>query len=144
MDDKKKMSSEEMKMQSLLEAFLLSRTSLKSSAAETSFHVDEDFLTAFTEGNLSERESIPVVTHLANCGFCRQKTGELVRLDLAFNGSDEDARPAAASEPHKISEVLSGLLSKVFGSAEGAVFAHNEDEAGTKDQEKTDEREKEE
>ncbi|HUR98384.1 MAG TPA: hypothetical protein VMZ26_10005 [Pyrinomonadaceae bacterium] len=129
MDNSNKLSSDELKIQRLLEAFLLSRNSLKSSAAETSFHIDEDFLTAFTEGNLSERESLPVVEHLTGCGFCRNKTAELVRLDLAFRADAEDARTAPAAEPHKISEVLSGLLTKIFGTADGAVFAHNEEEA---------------
>lgn len=128
----KKMSTEEQRMQRLLEAFLVSRKSLKSSAAETSFHIDEDFLTAFAEGNLGERESTPVVSHLVVCGFCRHKTAELVRLDLAFSGSDEDMRPRTANEPHRLSDVLTGLLSKIFGPADGAVFAHNEKETDDK------------
>ena len=133
------MSTDEQRMQSLLEAFLVSRRSLKSSAAETSFHVDEDFLAAFAEGNLGERESMPIVSHLVDCGFCRHKTAELVRLDLAFAAGDEERRPVSAAEPNRISEVLSGLLAKIFGSADEAVFAHNEkdaDEKGAKEDEK--------
>ncbi|MEP7148434.1 MAG: hypothetical protein ABI857_06080 [Acidobacteriota bacterium] len=126
MDNKRKLGRDELTMQRLLGAFLLSRKSLKSSAAETSFHVDEDFLTAFAEGNLGERESTPVVNHLVNCGFCRHKTAELVRLDLAFDGAADDARPASANEPQKLSDVLSGILTKIFGTTDGAVFAHNE------------------
>jgi hypothetical protein len=133
MDNTNKLSSDESKMQTLLDVFLLSRKSLKSSAAETSFHIDEDFLTAFSEGNLTERESMPVVSHLADCGFCRHKTAELVRLDLAFRTDEPETRTVAAVEPHKISEVLSGLLAKIFGSADGAVFAHNEKDASDKD-----------
>lgn len=127
MDNKSKFGRDELTMQRLLGAFLLSRKSLKSSAAETSFHVDEDFLTAFAEGNLGARESAPVVNHLVNCGFCRHKTAELVRLDLAFDGaSDDDAHPASANEPQKLSDVLSGILTRIFGTTDGAVFAHNE------------------
>jgi hypothetical protein len=114
----------------LLEAFLVSRRSLKSSAAETSIHIDEDFLAAFTEGNLNERETLPIVGHLVDCGFCRHKTAELVRLDLEFEGSHEHAGAIEhAAEPQKISGVLSGLFAKIFGNAEGAVFAHNEKDA---------------
>ncbi|MEO8573466.1 MAG: hypothetical protein ABI481_05820, partial [Pyrinomonadaceae bacterium] len=134
MDNTNKLSTRELKMQSLLEAFLLSRKSLKSSAAETSFHIDEDSLTAFTEGNISERESMPVISHLASCGFCRHKTAELVRLDLAFRSDEEDVRTAPAAEPHKISDVLSGLLTKIFGTPDGAVFAHNEKDSDDKNQ----------
>jgi hypothetical protein len=139
MDNKDKLSTDEMKIQSLLQAFLRSRDSLKSSAAETSFHVDEDFLNAFTEGNLGERESFPIVSHLVDCGFCRQKTAELVRLDLAFHGEDEDVRPVISAEPNRISDVLSGLLSKIFGNAEGAVFAHNEKDVSDKPADEGDE-----
>lgn len=128
MENITKVSTEESRIQDLLEAYLLSRKTLKSSAAETSFHVDEDFLTAFTQGNLSERESTPVISHLVDCGFCRHKTAELVRLDLAFSSGDEGMRTVEAAEPNKISEVLSGLFTKIFGNAEGAVFAHNEKE----------------
>ncbi len=132
MDNTKKMSADELKIQNLLEAFLRSRGPLKSSTAETSFHADEDLLTAFTEGNLGERESMPLISHLVDCGFCRHKTAELVRLDLGFTGGDEGVRTASAAEPNKISGVLSGLLSKIFGSADGAVFAHNEKDASDK------------
>jgi hypothetical protein len=132
MDKTKKMGTEELRMQRLLEAFLVSRKSLKSSAAETSFHIDEDFLTAFAEGNLGERESTPIVNHLVMCGFCRHKTAELVRLDLAFAGSEEERRPVPANEPHKLSDVLNGLLTKIFGPADAAVFAHNEKETDDK------------
>lgn len=132
MDYTKNRGTEEQRIQSLLTAFFVSRKSLKSSAAETSFHVDEDFLTAFAEGNLGERESMPIVNHLVNCGFCRHKTAELIRLDLEFSPGDEERSPVSAAEPHKISEVLSGLLAKIFGSADGAVFAHNEKEADEK------------
>ncbi|MEO6333956.1 MAG: hypothetical protein ABIO91_03155 [Pyrinomonadaceae bacterium] len=137
MDNTNKLSAEELKMQSFLEAFLLSRKSLKSSAAETSFHVDEDFLAAFTEGNLGERESMPIVSHLIDCGFCRHKTAELVRLSVAFESGEDEIRPISSAEPHRVSEVLSGILSKIFGTADGAVFAHNEDEAGDKAGEET-------
>lgn len=132
MDNLQTMSTDEQRIQRILEAFLLSRRSLRSSAAETSFHMDEDYLTAFAEGNLSERESTPLVNHLVDCGFCRNKTAELVRFDLAFAGADTHDRIAPANEPHKLSEVISGILTKIFGTAEGAVFAHNEKETEEK------------
>jgi len=131
MEDTMNMGSEEAKIQSLLEAFLRSRPTLKSSAAETSFHLDEDSLTAFAEGNLAERESEPMVGHLVRCGFCRHKTAELLRLSLEFEGVAPEAAPrATAAEPSKISDVLTGLLAKIFGSSpDQAVFAHEEKKA---------------
>ena len=126
-----KRSAEELKIQKLLGAFLASRESLKSSAAETSFHLDEDSLAVFAEGNLSERESMPVVSHLIDCGFCRQKTAQLVKLELDFAGADQQIT-VADREPSKISEVLSGLLAKIFGTTDEAVFAHQEKESDEK------------
>jgi hypothetical protein len=94
-------------------------------------HLDEDSLTAFVEGNMSERESTPVLSHLVDCSFCRHVTAELVKLDFAFAG-EEISAPAAAmkTEPTSVSDVLNNLLSRIFGSsAEGsAVLAHQEPE----------------
>ena len=139
MEDTKNMGSDEARIQSLLEAFLRSRSTLKSSAAETSFHLDEDSLAAFAEGNLSDRESEPMVNHLVRCGFCRHKTAELLRLSLEFEGFTPEPAPLA-SEPTTISGVLSGLLVKIFGSpsTENAVFAHEEkkDEDGEPEEKK--------
>jgi hypothetical protein len=67
-----------------------------------------------------------MVGHLVRCGFCRHKTAELIRLSVAFEGVEPELTLAAASEPSKISEVLSGLLAKIFGSSDQAVFAHEE------------------
>ena len=125
MENKDYMGSEEKRIERLLNGFLASRNTLKSSAAETSFHFDEDSLAAFVEGNLGEREGRPLVRHLASCGFCRHKTVELVRFGLEFEGGDASVE-TVPSEPSRISEVLAGLFAKIFGSADGAVFAHNE------------------
>lgn len=85
-------------------------------------------MAAFAEGNLSERESAPMVRHLVDCGYCLHKTAELVRLDLELAAFDEVTVSTEAAEPASISQVLSGVLAKLFGSADQAVFAHNEEE----------------
>jgi len=128
-----KMEKQEIAIQGVLADYL---TSQKQSSAATP-HVDHDTLAAFTEGTLNERESTPVVSHLVGCTFCRHITAELVRLDLEFAGETISAPIAETStQPSKISEVLSGILSKMFGTTENTVFAHNEDE---KKDEKADE-----
>lgn len=114
----------------LLDRYLASREEWKSSVGETSFHLDEDSLAAFTEGNLSQREAVPLMRHLVDCGFCRHKTAELVMLDLQISGSDMPAIPASTTEPSAISRVLNGVLAKIFGTTDQAVFAHTEDEDG--------------
>ncbi len=135
-------NGESTRIQGILDGYLASQHGLKSSAGETSFHLDEDSLSAFAEGNLTQRESLPIVDHLVACKFCRHKTAELVRLDLALAGTLEDIeRVADTSEPSKISAVLSGLLSKIFGTTDGAVFAH-EDKDNPEKTEDTEEKDK--
>jgi hypothetical protein len=126
---------EELRIQGLLDRFL-NRQSAASGLSTQQNHLDDDSLTAFVEGNLSERESKPIVSHLVDCSFCRHVTAELVRLDLAF--ADEQVQTVVEeSQPSKISEVLSGLLAKIFGTNE--VFAHNEAEEKTENKEENSE-----
>ena len=115
----------DVRIQGLLERYFRLR-SKDESPQNFAVHLDEDTLAAFTEGNLTMRESDPVVNHLSNCSFCRHKTAELVRLDLAFAETDDAAATVTAQQPSKVSEVLSGILSRLFGGGEAAVFAHEE------------------
>jgi len=126
MENTGKRNTQEIQIQGLLDRYL-NRKSAASGLSTQQSHLDEDYLTAFIEGNLSEREAKPIVSHLVDCSFCRHVTAELVRLDFAF--ADEEAPSAVQqSQPSKISEVLSGLLAKIFGTGDSAVFAHQESE----------------
>lgn len=125
-------NQDERRIHGLLDQYLGFRS--KTAQAPADGHLDEDTITAFVEGSLTEREAAPIVRHLTECGFCLHVTSELARLDCAF--ADEPA-PAAAAEPRpaKVSEVLSGLISRIFGSADGAVFAHEDRETDAEDAE---------
>lgn len=127
MENKGKINPIDLKIQGLLDRYLRVRSVNKGFETEQT-HLDEDSLSAFVEGNLTRREAQPVVNHLVGCSFCRDITAELVRLDLAFA---EQPQPTAAVEtqPTKVSEVLSGILSRIFGTSDGAVFAHNEEDS---------------
>ncbi|PND82644.1 hypothetical protein C1X11_27985, partial [Escherichia coli] len=74
-----------------------------------------------------------------DCSFCRHVTAELVRLDFAF-ADQEAAMPATArqSEPTSVSDVLSNLLSRIFGTSDSAVLAHQEPEEEKKEEDKKD------
>lgn len=123
MENEIKLNPQELQIQGLLDRYLAS--SNKGITAEAS-HIDDDSLSAFVEGTLSRRESDPIVSHLVDCGFCRHTTAELVRLDLAFAEEEAPAKIVEAAEPSKISEVLNGIFGKIFGTTDGAVFAHEE------------------
>ena len=127
----KQPDSEDMKIQGLLEQYLRLKISANDLTGEEQ-HLDEDYLTAFVEGNLRQRETQPVIKHLVNCSFCRHKTAELVKLDLAF-ANEELKITVDENQPSKVSEVLSGLLSRIFGNSEEAVFAHQEKEENSED-----------
>jgi hypothetical protein len=129
-------SPQDAKIQNLLGQYLRLRASDRDLAGADTRHLDEDSLNAFVEGNLSEREAAPMLTHLIDCSFCRHVTSELVRLDLAFAESASGGLVVESREPTRVSEVLSGILSKIFGTNDGAVFAHQEsDEDPEKDEE---------
>ena len=126
MEHVKDLSIENARMHDLLDRYFASRRTLKSSAAETSFHLDEDSLATFVEGTMSLRESGSVVDHLVDCRFCLHKTAELVRLDLELADVNHVALADTSAQPVSISTVLSDLFSKIFGTSDSAVFAHEE------------------
>lgn len=118
-------NSEEIKIQGLLSNYL--RLNKKNPNSDNKQHLDDDLLTAFVEGNLSQREQKPIVSHLVECSFCLHITSELVKLDLAFAESEATVS-SFETQPTKVSEVLSGIFSRLFGTSDGAVFAHQEAE----------------
>ena len=126
MPNANKMTVNETKMQGILAAYLTSR---KEETPPTP-HLDHDTLAAFTEGTLSERESLPAVAHLSACSFCRHITAELVRLNADVAEEPVAAQTFETSAPSRVSEVLSSLFEKIFGGTENAVFAHEEKKNG--------------
>jgi hypothetical protein len=115
------------KIQGLLESYLTAREIKRSAESISAGHLDEDSLSAFVEGRISERQSTPVVSHLVDCSFCRHVTTELIRLDASLAENEISAAPALTKEPSKVSEVLSGILERMFGTGESAVFAHSDE-----------------
>jgi hypothetical protein len=119
------MNPQELKIQGLLGRYLAMRPSAGTNKVA---HPDQDTLAAFTEGSLGEREAAPLVRHLVDCSFCRHISAELIRLDLELAAETPAITPLTANEPARISEVLSNLFAKIFGTNDGAVFAHQEKE----------------
>jgi hypothetical protein len=89
-------------------------------------HLDEDALSAFVEGRLSEIESAPFIKHLVSCPSCRQITAQLVRLDTELSGQVAAEPAPSQEEPGRIRRLLSDLASRVLPSSEeDAVFAYH-------------------
>jgi hypothetical protein len=132
MINKGQINAEELKIQGLLDRYLRFR-SANNSFKENQNHLDEDSLTAFVEGKINEREAPSFLNHLVDCSFCLHVTGELAKLSDAF-AEDDITVNVPAKEPTKISAVLNGLLSRIFGTNDGAVFAHHEEEEKKEDE----------
>ncbi|MCW5960506.1 MAG: hypothetical protein KIS76_10125 [Pyrinomonadaceae bacterium] len=130
------LNSEELKIEKLLNLFLNARVSGDVSSEAVGEHLDDDTISAFVEGDLNREESVPVIKHLVDCSFCRNVTAELVKLDLHF--ADEPVVESVIEEvPSKITQVLNGILAKIFGNNDGAVFAHQEPENESDDEEES-------
>lgn len=127
----------QIQIQGLLDRFLQANVS-NNGFENVSNHLDEDTLTAFVEGNLSETEAKPITTHLIDCSFCRHITTELIKLDVVF-AEDAITDVVTETKPTKVADVLSGILSKIFGSSEEAVFAHHEPDEENSNETKSEE-----
>jgi hypothetical protein len=104
----------------------LQRSAMIAPPVATAVHLDEDALSAFVEGRLTETESAPVIQHLVGCGFCRRATAQLIRLESEVGSTDVGASEAAQDEPGRIRTLLDDLASRVLPQSEGdAVFAYH-------------------
>lgn len=99
-------------------------------------HLDEDTLSAFVEGSLSEREAVPVLSHLVDCGVCRGISSQLARLATSFEEAPSTVSNSSA-QTSQLAAFWKNLTQKVFNPFEDAVVAYKDDE-----KEDTDESEK--
>jgi hypothetical protein len=100
---------------------------LKSGKTETfaAAHLDEDSISAFVDGALSNREAEPVMRHLVGCSPCRKVTAQLARLAEDLNEQLE-SMPVVAPEPSRLRQFLQNLGLSGFGLSDEAVFAHQD------------------
>jgi len=112
------------RFQDLFALFLRDRTNALAANADCT-HLDEDTIAAFVDGGLTLREMDPIVSHLADCGYCRTSTAALLRLEAEFA---ETVAPAREMQPESagLAEALSSWFAKLFGSSAEGVFAHGE------------------
>ena len=96
----------------------------QAEAAEIpNWHLDEDALSAFVEGNLRRQESQPILSHLVACHSCRNITAQLIRLEMAFEDDVVPIYQSVPPEAGRLKKFFSDLVSRVF-PVDDAVFAH--------------------
>ena len=104
----------------------LQRRAMVAPLVAADVHLDEDALSAFVEGRLTEAESAPVIQHLVGCGLCRRTTAQLVRLESEIGPAEVSAPDQAHDEPGRVRSLLDDLSSRVLPQPEGdAVFAYH-------------------
>jgi hypothetical protein len=89
-----------------------------------SAHLDEDALSAFVEGRLSDTESAPIIQHLVVCNPCRRFTAELVRLETEIGTGEVSASAPPSTEPGRIRSLLEKLAARVLPESD-EVFAYH-------------------
>lgn len=131
---------QDIQIQGLLDRYMRFGIQAENRTTHTT-HPNDDSLAAFIEGRLTESETKPIISHLVECSFCRHITAELITLDLAF-AEEETWAAAKEVQPSRISEVLNDLLSRIFGTGDSAVFAHQEKEENERNTDKLEDSEK--
>lgn len=114
-------------MRRMIHQHLLQRADAGAQAAAylAGAHLDEDALSAFVEGRLSDAESTPIISHLVNCNSCRRFTAELVRLESETSHGEASAPPLPVAEPNRILARLKDLAARVLPASSEEVFAYH-------------------
>jgi len=107
---------------------LNSLAGVKTESIPVASHLDEDAMSAFVEGQLSENETRSIVSHLTSCGSCREFTARLIRLESMFTADEESM--IVDDAPSRLHQFLERFASQIIpSSGEDTVFAYqNPDE----------------
>src|SRR5256714_14477444 len=128
-------------LRDLIHARLAARASIATARGLEVSHLDEDQLTAFVEGRLSEAESAPLIAHMVSCAACRRVTAELVHLQLALGREGETELTIEQEEPGRIRRLLEELASRVVHTHEEVMAYHAPAEDLEEEEEKKDDAE---
>ena len=94
-------------------------------------HLDEDSLSAFVEGALTQSQAAPILKHLIDCILCRRVTAQLAELSNVLDESSFNTDVVKLSNNWR--EFWSTLTESVFRPYDNVVTAHEEEkECGEK------------
>ena len=86
-------------------------------------HLDEDSLSAFAEGSLTQTQAAPILKHLIDCILCRRVTAQLAELNNALNDVSSNVETIEAGNWR---EFWNTLTESVFRPYDSAVVAHED------------------
>lgn len=109
-------------------ALYLKRSQVNKNSNSNQLHLDEDVLSAFVEGTVSEKQAAPILRHLIDCGFCRRVTAKLNEINETF---DETAVYANNNRANNWFDLRSNLTESIFHSYDNAVTAHEAEKDDT-------------
>jgi anti-sigma factor RsiW len=99
-------------------------------------HLDDDELSAFTEGRLTRAEAAPLIKHLVDCNHCRHMTASLARLETDMG--DIPLANGTERQAGSIQQLLSKLAARVMPSdLDNAVMAYEEKKEETEEEKKS-------
>src|SRR2546429_2543569 len=102
---------------------LNSLAGVKTESISAAAHLDEDAMSAFVEGQLSENETRSIISHLTSCGSCRDFTARLIRLESTF--TVDEVSTMVEDAPSRLRQFLERFASQIIpSSGEDAVFAY--------------------
>ena len=116
-----KSNKESDRLRRMVHQHLGRRGTLAPASTAAGAHLDEDALSVFVEGRLSERESAPFIRHLVACASCRHITAQLIRLDTELSVSETPAPVPSTEGPGRIRRLLADLAARVLPSSEDDV-----------------------
>jgi hypothetical protein len=104
----------------------LQQRQLSKGASNNQSHLDEDYLSAFVEGALTQSQAAPILKHLVDCVLCRRVTAQLAQLSIAFDDAQFNSDNAETNKSNW-RELWNTLTESVFRPHDNAVIAHEEE-----------------
>lgn len=110
-------------------ALYLKQSQANKNSNHNQLHLDEDILSAFVEGAVTENQAVPVLKHLIHCAFCRRITTQLAELSENFA---EIPVSTSSVKTNSWGELWNNLTESVSRSYDNSVVAHENKEPDEK------------